>query len=346
MNPDNTKLRVLVTGATGFLGSHILRSLRSHEHIELIAACRNQNALPKDYRGETRIGDLRHSDYRSSLVSNVDVICHAGTWAALWGHARQEEENFFLPSIDLINQAIRAGVKRFLLSSTVVLATPQNAGPAIDDFAHSQPTTYWPHLDRLIEIDHYMQSQQHRGMQMITMRLGHFIGPGNRLGLLPILLPRLNTHLVPWLAGGHARLPLISGEDLGRAFAAVATAKHSTFNTYESFNVTADTFPSMREVLTFLHQQAGSPLPKFSVPFSAGYAFAWLMEKLYPLTGANAPFLARSIIRLSHDWYCPSDYLFQKTGFRAQQNWQDVLNAALTEIQQQGISWPAMKQGD
>lgn len=52
----------------------------------------------------------------------MDVVCHAGTWGAFWGHAELERRQFFEPNRDLIDQAIDRGVRRFVQTSTIAIA--------------------------------------------------------------------------------------------------------------------------------------------------------------------------------------------------------------------------------
>ena len=51
-------LRVLVTGATGFLGRNVLQALAARPDIAPIAACRRIENLPAGFAGEVRAGDL------------------------------------------------------------------------------------------------------------------------------------------------------------------------------------------------------------------------------------------------------------------------------------------------
>lgn len=135
----------------------------------------------------------------------------------MWNHREAERTSFFEPTRDLIDSAIRSGVRRFVFANTVAIAAKVGDARPIDDFAPPRPTGYWPHLDRLIEIGAYMRANSGRGMQMVNLRLGAFIGAGNRLGLVPALTPRLRTYLVPWLAGGRKRQALVADTDLGQA---------------------------------------------------------------------------------------------------------------------------------
>lgn len=339
---QNQVLNVLVTGASGFLGGNILHALGQHDIIRPVAACRDRNKLSVSYRGEVREGDLRDPAYRKGVVQGIDMVCHAGTWAAMWGHAKEEHENFYLPSLDLIEQACRAGCKRFLMTSTVVLPKPVKQGEVLDDFSTPEYTGYWPHLDRLVDIDRYMQANADRGMQMVCMRLGHFIGAGNMLGLVPALVPRLKTYLVPWLAGGKCRLPLIADSDLATAFVAAIMA--DKLDNYESFNICGNSFPATREIIDYISAKTGFPKPVYSVPHTAGYLFGLLMETLFPVLPGKGPFLTRSIVHLAEDWCCSTDHAEQKLGFKAKKSWQTALDEALNELKQQNYPWPYLAQ--
>lgn len=335
-------LRVLVTGATGFLGGNVLKALMALPQLEIIAACRRPAKLPEGFQGEVRAGDLLDANYRRAVVQDVDVICHTAAWASMWGHSELERALFFEPTIDLIEQAIRGGARRFIQTNTVAIGAVRRDGSAHDDFSATAYTRFWPHLDHLIDIDRYMQSNSQRGTQMVNLRLGVFIGKGNRLGILPALLPRLRSYLVPWLAGGHSRQPLVADTDLGQAFARAVTA--DKLNVYESFNICGTEFPTLRELITFIAKETGFPQPLYSVPYFAGYGFAWLMEKLHPLLPGSSPFLTRPIVHLSEDWWCPNDYAQQKLGYMPLRDWQTVVREHLADLGAQGYPWPRLAQ--
>ncbi|MBI3686036.1 MAG: NAD(P)-dependent oxidoreductase [Actinobacteria bacterium] len=327
--PASPRTTVLVTGATGFLGRNVLAALSRRPDVTVVAACRTPDQLPADFTGEVRPGDLLDPEYRRTVVRGIDVVCHAGTRGTLWRHAAHARDDFYRPTIDLMEQAIQAGVTRFLFTGTVVVATVRrDGGPSMDD-SPVQRAPGWPYQRQIGAVEEWMRANSHRGTQLVAMRLGAFVGAGNTVGLVPLLVPRLRTRLVPWLAGGHSRQALVADTDLGEAFALAATAPG--LGDYESFNICGPEFPTTREVVTFLAEQTGVRLPWYSVPFAAGYAFGWLMEALHPVLPGDVPFLTRSIVRLSEDWYCPNDHARDTIGYRPTKDWRQAIREALAD---------------
>lgn len=337
-----TDIRVVVTGATGFLGRRALAALAVRPGVAAIAACRSPQRLDRPGGIEVRCGDVRDDAYRRALVRDADVIVHAGTWSALWDHATQERTHFYEPARALMEASIEAGVRRFILPSTVAIARPAAANGPVGDDAPTAHTGFWPHLDRLVDLDNEMRAASDRGTEMVTLRLGHFVGAGLTTGLVEVLASRLRTHLVPWLAGGRARMPLIADTDLGEALALAAVAEDLA--PYESLNICGPEFPTAREVIGFIADQGGLPRPRYTVPFPAGHAFGWLAERGKALGPSRTPFLTRSIVHLSRDWSCTTDRATAKLGYVGRAPWRDAVAAALARLRARGYPAPAMAQ--
>jgi len=333
---------VLVTGATGFLGSNVLTALAALPDVAAVAACRRPERLPAGFDGEVRAGDLDNPDYRRQVVKGVDVVCHAASAASMWGHARDERERFLAPAVDLVDQAVEAGVGRFILAGTVAMSAPPERGLPLDDRAETRPTGFWPHLDRLIDLDRHMAERAGEGTQMVLLRLGHFVGVGNAVGLVPALVPRLRTRLVPWLDRGRRRLPLVADTDLGAAFALAATA--TGLADYESFHIIGPERPTLREVVDHIAATAGCPRPWVSVPQRLGYVAGGLMEKLPPVLPGRSPFLTRSIVYLCEDWYCTNDRANQALGYAPRKDWRLAVDEQLRGLAADGYPWPRLSQ--
>ena len=115
---------VLVTGATGFVGSHILESLQKESDIRVIAACRDPSRLLPSFDGAVRQGDIRDQGYLKALFEGVDIVCNAAAWTSVWNHAQASRALFYEPTLSMIDAARSAGVKRFIQTSSTSAAAP------------------------------------------------------------------------------------------------------------------------------------------------------------------------------------------------------------------------------
>ena len=317
---------ILITGANGFVGSHILETMHTRDDVRLIAACRDANKLPAFYKGEVREGDLRDDNYLNSLLTGVDIVCHAASWTSLWNYQQESTDFYLKPSIKLIDKLASTKVQRFLFVSSTSVAAPMKSADALSPGIKRK---YWPHLCRVIEIEDYMRTKANENCTMVTLRLGLFAGKRYSLGLLPILMPRLRTHLVPWVKGGKTSMPMLAGQDIGFAFSLAATADN--LSGYEAFNIVGPQVPTVRQVITYIHDQYGYPKPHFSVPFFLAYPFAWLMEKIDPVVPWQ-PLVTRSIIHLLEEVNVKNDRARDRLGYKPTINWQQAIREQINEM--------------
>ena len=78
--------------------------------------------------------------------------------------------------------------------------------------------------------------------------------------------------------------------------------------------------------------------------YTVGYAFAFAMEKLFPVMPGKAPFLTRSIVHLAEDWPCNTGYAREKLGYNPQKDWRKALDEALDELKAKDYPWPRLAQ--
>jgi nucleoside-diphosphate-sugar epimerase len=319
-------MRVLITGTTGFVGSHCIEALAEHQEITTIAACRDPSRLPAGFTGEARVGDLRDSDYLNKLMNGIDTVVHAAAWTSLWGHRKQSDEFFLQPSLALIEAAKRQGVKRIIFISTLSAAAP---GHSSDPMSKGIQHAYWPHEANVVRLEDRLRELSGDDFCTINLRLGLFAGSRYALGLLPILVPRLKTHLVPWVNGGKTGMAITDGRDIGQAIRLAATTPGLVG--YQSFNIVGPDVPRVREVIEHLHQHHGLPKPHFGVPFPIAFAFAWLMEKLNPVVPWE-PLVTRSIVHLLQETNADNKRAAQLLGYQPRYHWREAVDIQMDEM--------------
>lgn len=319
---------VLVTGATGFTGSHTLSALMNMDGVIPIAACRNAATLAPNFKGEVRVGDLTDPKDRVRVLKGVDVVAHCASWTAAWGYARASRQHFLMPALAFIEDAVNAGIKRFINVSSTAVAAPAGAANAI---SVPKPLPHFPHLDNVRKIEEHLRTRAESGLNVVNLRLGFFTGAKYGLGILPLLLPRLKTHLVPWVANGRTHLPLIDGRDIGQAMALAAVSPG--LDGYRAFNVIGPENPTVRNVIEHLGEAYGYPTPHFSVPFGGAYAFAWLMEKLDPIVPWE-PLVTRSIIQFLEEQDVDNVAFNKAVGYTPRHHWKDSIRIQIAEMEQ------------
>jgi dihydroflavonol-4-reductase len=121
-------MTTLVTGATGFLGSHVARLLveRGQQVRVLVRAGReggHLDGLPV----ERVTGDLRDAASLVRAAEGVETVYHVAADYRLWARNPQEiYESNVTGTRNLLQAAHNAGVKRFVYTSTVAtVAVPQ-----------------------------------------------------------------------------------------------------------------------------------------------------------------------------------------------------------------------------
>jgi nucleoside-diphosphate-sugar epimerase len=333
---DAVMTTILVTGATGFVGSHILAALRESP-ATVIAACRDASKLPAWFQGEARVGDMRDGAYVDALPRGVNVVCHAAAWSSLFGNKEHAEERYLRPTLRLLEAVAREGVSRFLFPSTHGAAP---VGLGREAKVPGRAPGYWPHLGVVVAIEEAMRARATDGLCMVNLRLGLFVGENYSLGLLPILTHRLKTHLVPWVDGGRPPMPLVDGRDIGQAFRLAALA--ADLKGYEAFNILGPGTPTMRDVLTHLHQRHGFPLPHFSVPFRLAFPFARLMRALDPVVPWD-PLIVPAIVHLLQDFDVTNDEATERLGYRPEVPWRHAVDRQLLEMKRRQAAPMAMR---
>ena len=322
---------VLVTGANGFVGSHVLQALRELG-VDAIALVRDPRRLPPDFTGEVRQGDIRDPAFVRRATQGADAICACAAWTSAWGHAEASRKYFLEPTLAFLDLVVQQGVPRVVFPSSVTagvlrrLTASRLRGPA---------DRVWPHMANVIRIEDHMQALAERGASMAALRLGHFVGERYGLGMLPILLPRLRSHLVPWVGRGRTAMPLIAGRDVGRAMALAAVRE--ALDGYAAIDAVGKERPTAREVFRFLHEAYGYPLPHFGVSFPLAYRFARLMEAVSRATPWD-PFITRSVVLLLEETAANNDRAREMLGYEPAVHWKDAIRAQLAEMQRDRVA--------
>jgi UDP-glucose 4-epimerase len=112
-------MNILITGASGFIGSHLVNHL-SHAGHTITAFCRTPEKIAslRHHRVEVVQGLIEDFTLVKRLVASQDAVIHC---ALGWGDTAVDMiQRDTLPAINLFEQAISANVKKIIATSSCV----------------------------------------------------------------------------------------------------------------------------------------------------------------------------------------------------------------------------------
>ena len=135
-------MRILITGATGFLGQHMLPMLGAHEVFAISRSSQNKNQYPANINWIEM--NLSEAFDISKLPEQMDAVIHLAQSDQYRnfpdGAADMFKVNVAAPAV-LLNWAQKAGVSRFVAASSGTVYEPFT-GPMTEDAKTSPPGYY------------------------------------------------------------------------------------------------------------------------------------------------------------------------------------------------------------
>jgi nucleoside-diphosphate-sugar epimerase len=182
ISPASTKPGpVLVTGATGKVGSHIIPRLlaRGFQVRALVRQGPNVQKL-HDQGVEVAEGDLLRAESLDSALKGVDMVIHLAAFFRGATPEQAREVNFVGTEL-LATAARRGGVKKFVFASTSTLYPPGLNRPANEDDSPNPtvPPTPYPASKAAAEA-RLMEMDREEGFGLRILRLGFVYGEGDR----------------------------------------------------------------------------------------------------------------------------------------------------------------------
>jgi len=129
-------MKAFVTGATGFLGSHVARALADQgADLRLLVRPTSNLRNLEGLKAETATGDLRDAASLEKAMSGCDTVFHVAADYRLWV---RDPEEMYRSNVDgtraLLEAARKNGVRRIVYTSSVAtMGFTSNGHPADED---------------------------------------------------------------------------------------------------------------------------------------------------------------------------------------------------------------------
>lgn len=241
------KKRILLTGVTGFLGSHLAKSLLADGN-EVVALKRKSSSLNRlgTTASNIELLDVETLDFEKLFCDHgkIDIIIHTAT---CYGRNTESVSEVFLANTEfplrLLDAGSRAGVELFLNTDTI-----------LDKYLN----LYALSKNQLLQWGRYFAKQGK--IRFGNLRLEHFYGPEDEP-------TKFSTHVINSCLSNVPELHLTAGEqkrdfiyidDVVNAYIVLLEKITSDSNSFIEFDVGTGKSVSIREFAETVHRLTSS----------------------------------------------------------------------------------------
>ncbi|MFS8047677.1 NAD-dependent epimerase/dehydratase family protein [Rhizobium sp. BR 314] len=270
-------MRVIVSGATGFLGGRLCTLLRELGH-DVVGLGRNTDKGRDLETGGTRFVsvDVTQSPSESVLneLGSADIFVHAAGLSSAWGLREAFQQANVAGTRHAMAMARAAGVRRFVfISSPSVTFRFCDQADLHEDAPLPKPVNAYAHSKQIAESDVLAASD----LSPIILRPRAIYGPGD-VALLPRLIRAAAKGPLPLLRGGRASTNLTHVDDVAQAILCAIEASPQIAG--RIYNIAGDEALPLRLIIESVAAKAGIAVRWQTIPWPLALSAARLAEAI------------------------------------------------------------------
>lgn len=285
-----------ITGATGFIGSHLAERLVSKGYkLRCLVRGTSDTSILKSLGAELVTVDMCDKDGLWKALKGVDIVYHSAGVVGEWLSKEEAQRINIAGTKNLLEASIEAGVKRFVhVSSLAVLGMKDHHNTPADAPYQMTGDIY---SDTKIEsekivMDYYAK----RGLPVVIVRPGFVFGTRDRR-FLPRMLKMLEDNKFAFLGSGNNIMNVVYIDNLVDVLIEAGTNKTAVGQKY---NVTNKDKVTMRDFVYMISEIRGIKKPTKSIPVPLAKFLANTLESYGRLIKSpNPPFLTKARIKVA-----------------------------------------------
>lgn len=329
--------RTLVTGATGFLGRHLVTQLRDAGH-HVVALCRSEDPALAALDVEIKRGDVLDAASVRAAAEGCQALFHC---AGLVSRRPEDAEPLYRVHVDgtkiTLDAARAAGVARVVLASTSgVVAVTKDPDEIRSEQAETpmELLARWPYYRSKLYAEKAGLDRNRPGFEVLAVNPTLLLGPGDDRGSSTGDVVSFLEKKVPFVPAGG--LSFVDARDAATAMIlAMERGRAGERYLVSAANLTIEAF------FARLARLSGVAAPRLKAPRSVTLARigAALMERAAKHVPIEAPVDRISAEMAQCFWYVDAAKARTELGW-VPRDPSDTLADTILDLEQRGVVWP------
>jgi len=283
-------MRLLLTGATGFLGFRTLEKLIDLSMVsKIIATGRNLQAYRtiRHPKVEYRLGDLESEDFVNLLAKGVDIIINTASLSSPWGKRTEFVTANLQTQSNLLEAAKKNKVSKFIyISSPGIYYNGKHrigikeSEPLPKKFVNEYARTKYE-AEQMLE---------HSPIPYIILRPRALVGRGDSI-IMPRLIRAFDEGRLRIIGDGKNIVDLTAVENVVDAIILSLNANGESLN--NAYNITNGEPVMLWEKISKVLAALDRPLADKKVPFAVANGYAGMLEFMARIKNQKEPTLTR-----------------------------------------------------
>ncbi|MBN2380277.1 NAD(P)-dependent oxidoreductase [candidate division WOR-3 bacterium] len=266
------KKKVLVTGASGLLGSHVCEALHEagYEVHALIRETSSRQWLKHDWL-RIHTADVTDRKALATILMDMDYVIHTVRFT--------EGKNLRKRNVELVTmlceECIKAGVERLVYSSSLAAGGPGRSQEPRSEADPDRPVTYYGIRKKDAEqiLENFKQN-----LHVISLRYSVIYGPRDTHAFS--LFKSMKTGIIPVVSRKPIYSSVIYVEDAARAAVAALTGKVASGSIYQ---ITDGETLTVDRFYDYIEEAIGGEKKskRVRVPFHAAMLGSWILHYIF-----------------------------------------------------------------
>lgn len=307
-------MRILVTGAAGFIGRHVIARLLQDGHR--VRALVHSMGPARDMPAGVEIvaGDIRDAGAMKAAAAGCETVFHLAGKTHAVSERDEDEAGYHALNVEgtrnVLEAAVAGGATRFVFFSSVK-AMGEEAPDCRDESWTPAPVTAYGRSK--LEAEKLVLEYGRRSNLAVTcLRLPLVYGVGNK-GNLFRMIAAIDRGLFPPLPSVPSRRSLVHVANVVEA-AMLAGEKPAAHG--RCYIVTDGRAYSTRELYGLIRKALGRRMPRWSVPMGILAAAARVGDLAGRVVRRRMPFDSDALAKLTGSAWYSSDLISRELGYR------------------------------